>query len=900
MKNNFRIIQKKWQEKWEKSKILEAIPNKNKKFFVNICYPYLNGYGHIGHLFTFLRGDITARFNRMRGYNVLFPQAFHATGQPIVAAAKRVKNKEKKQIRILSDMGFSKKEIEKFSDPIQWITLFSKKWKKDFKDLGFSIDWNRSFITTSLNKPYDTFIKWQFNKLKQKNLIRKGEHPVVYCNKCNFPIGDHDRLEGEGITPEKVILLKFEFMSNKEKIKIPVMTYRPETIYGVTNLWINPINDYIIIEISKKDLKEKWLIEKNMINALKNQGFEIRELNTIKNEDIIGKMAINPVTNTKIIILPADFVDANIGSGIVMSVPAHAPFDYAAIKELRENDNLRKKYNINEKEIDFDFISLIEIDGYNEFPAVEAVEKEKIKLQKEKLEKLTQEIYKKEFHSGIIKIPEFIGKKVYEIKDELIDTFIAKKIGTEYFILQDKVICRCLNIAIVKIVKNQWFLCYNEKEWKIKAHSLVDKMNFYPKTIKNDLHYTIDWLNDWACSRNKRTSIGTTLPFDETQIIESLSDSTIYTAYYTIAKYLQNGEMKSDKIVDENLFEFVFLGKGNSKNVSEKNGIEIKDLENMRNEFLYWYKNGFDIRISGKDLIQNHLTFCIFNHVAIFEKENLPSGMSINGHILLNKEKMGKSKGNVILIKDAIQKYHADVIRFLIAYSGDSGIDDANIEINQSEKIEKKLYSFYELCISKYNTGSSKYRTIDRWFECAINKTLEKVEKNYDEINTKSVIQNGFFELQNHFKWYNNISTGLNKEIFKKFIEIQTKILAPIVPHICEEIWEKIGKTEFISLSEWPKVENNKINKKIIELEEIFKKTISDINYIINVNKGKCLFIYIETNDEFDIFDERIKYIKNMFKFDNVELFKTSDKEKFDPKNKSQKTKYGKPGIYIE
>ena len=869
---DFKKIEDKWKKQWEESKIFEANPLNKKKFFINIAYPYINGYGHLGHMFTFLRGDIIARYKRMHGYNVLFPQGFHATGQPIVAAAKRIKENEKVQMNILKDMGFKDEEIKKFSKIETWVKIFPNAWISDLKNLGFSIDWRRTFITTYLNKPYDCFIRWHFKKLKDIEYIKKDEHPVVYCEKCNFPIGDHDRVEGEGIVPEEVILLKFK-LKNEDTILL-TMTYRPETIYGVTNLWINPNGKYVKIKV-KKNFEEVWIVAKDILENLKNQNFKIEVLGEFDGKNLIKKKVINLVNNKELIILPSEFVNLKIGTGIVMSVPAHAPFDYIAIKELRENKKLIELYKLDEDELNFEFISLIKLLGYGEFPAVELVEKLKIKStkEKEKLEKATEEIYKKEFHSGIIKINPFKGKKVREVKKELIERFIKDGIGIRYYVLPEKVICRCLNDGKIKIVKDQWFLNYNNKNWKEKAHKCIEKMKFYPNTIKDNFHYTIDWLNDWACTRDKKTSLGTSLPFDENQVIESLSDSTIYMSYYTIAHYLQEGKLKSDKILNNNFFDYIFLGIGNKKEIANENRFNIEILEKMREEFLYWYSNGFEIRNSGKDLIQNHLTFCIFNHVAIFPEVNWPSGFSVNGHVLLNGEKMSKSKGNVIFMKDAIKNYSVDVLRFLVAYAGDSGSDDANIELKENYIIEKKLKNFYQFAISNYNKGIDKYRRIDSWFESVLNRTLKEIEDAYENLNTKSVLQIGFFELQNYFKWYKKRAIEFNKKIINKFIEIQLKILAPITPFICEEIWEKIGKKDFIFLSNWPKVEKDKINNKVEKLEKIISNLLKDIEIVIKLSKLEKLErikIILPEKWKYDVFFELERKIRSTRNFSEL------------------------------
>ncbi|RLJ01026.1 MAG: leucine--tRNA ligase [Candidatus Aenigmatarchaeota archaeon] len=864
---DFREIEEKWKKRWEEEKIFESNPDNREKFFVNTAYPYVNGYGHLGHLFTFLRTEILARFKRMQGFNVLFPQGFHATGQPIVAAAKRINEKEEKQTKILRDMGIPEEDLEKFSDINHWIKYFPEKWKENLKDLGFSIDWRRSFITTEINKPYDSFVKWQFLKLKGKNLVNKGNHAVVFCEKCGFPIGDHDRAEGEGVVPEEVILLKFEL----EGFKLPVMTYRPETIYGVTNLWINPEETYVQVEVSG----EKWIISKNMVENLKKQDFEVNEIKEIKGSDFIKKKVLNPVTNKEAITLPASFVDIKIGSGIVMCVPAHAPFDYAGVKELRENKELREKYELTEEDLKFDFISLIKLEEFGEFPAVELVEKMNIKSQKEKdkLEIATKEIYKKEFHSGILKIKGLEGKKVSEVKDELTEKFIRDEIGVKYFILPEKVICRCLNPGTIKIVKDQWFINYSNKDLKKKTHELVDRMRYYPPEIKENFHYTIDWLNDWACTRDKKTSIGTTLPFDETQVIESLSDSTLYMAYYTISNYLQEGKLKNDKVLNEEFFDYIFLGKGEDLNkISEANNIEVKSLKKMKEEFFYWYKNGFQVRNSGKDLIQNHLTFCMFNHTAIFPEENLPTGISVNGHVMLDGEKMSKSKGNVVFMKDAIKDYSIDSLRFIVAYAGTTGMDDVNIELKEIKSIGTKLKRFYEFATSDHETYE-EYKNIDKWFESVINRTMKKVYGNYDNLETKLVLQIGFFELQNHFKWYKRRTTNYNKELLLKFIELQTKILAPITPFLCEEIWEKTGNSKFISLDKLPEVDEEKIDKAAEKNEEIISNLLEDIKTVIGlakVGQPKKIKIVVPEEWKYKLFSELDKKLEETRDFSEL------------------------------
>jgi len=821
-------IEGKWQKNWQDAKIFEAVPDNREKFMVCCPYPYVNGVGHLGHLLTSMRVEAMARFRRMQGYNVLYAQGFHATGQPIVAAAKRVAEGESKQIEILKSMGVT--DIEPFKDPLHWISFFPEVWKNDFEKLGYSIDWRRSFITTRLNKPYDSFVRWQFLKLKEKGLVEKGTHPVIFCSKCGFPIGDHDRADGEGVNPEEVVLLKFDL----DGIKLPAMTYRPETMYGVTNLWLNPNGNYVRAKVGS----EEWIISKEMISPLIDQNFEVSVVKEISGKDLIGRFVSNPVNNTKVIILPADFVDTKIGSGVVMSVPAHAPFDYIAVRDLRQDKKRLEEFAIGEKDVNFQFLSLIKVEGYGEFPAMELVEREKIGSQKEeeKLEKATEEIYKKEFHSGVLKIKGLEGRKVSEVKDDVIDEFVGKEIALRYYIIPQKVVCRCLTTATIKIVRDQWFLKYKDKQWKKLAHECVDQMKAYPEDIRKNFHYTIDWLNDWACTRDKRTSLGTLLPFDETQIIESLSDSTIYMSYYTISHMLQQGTLRGAKSYTESFFDYIFFGKGDKKNIAGENNVEESFLETARREFIYWYKNGFQLRNSGKDLIQNHLTFCIFNHTAVFPKENWPSGISVNGYVMLNGEKMSKSKGNTVYMKDAVRDYPVDVLRFLAAYAGDTGIEDANIELREAKAIESKLLSWHSFATECYGKGINEKRPIDEWFEMMIDKTIEAATRDYENANTKSALQSGFFNLGNIFKWYRKRAVDFNKETLKRYIEVQTKLLAPITPHLCEEIWSTIGNGGFISQAKWP-VAEKAYNQELDIGERIIENLYADMKAVVELSK---------------------------------------------------------------
>jgi leucyl-tRNA synthetase len=190
------------------------------------------------------------------------------------------------------------------------------------------------------------------------------------------------------------------------------------------------------------------------------------------------------------------------------------------------------------------------------------------------------------------------------------------------------------------------------------------------------------------------------MPWDESWLIEGLSDSTIYMCYYTVAHLLQGNTYDSSRpnllnIAPEQMthevWDHVFL------NAPRPAATTIPDsaLARMRREFEYWYP--CDLRVSGKDLVPNHLTYAIFNHVAMWpgQPDKWIQGIRANGHLLLNSEKMSKSTGNFLTLTEAVGQFSADGMRLALADAGDS-IEDANFVTSSADAGILRLYTFIE------------------------------------------------------------------------------------------------------------------------------------------------------------------------------------------------------------
>jgi len=876
---DFKKIEKKWQREWEKAGIFEAKEKKGKKFFINFPYPYTNAYLHLGHGFSATRVDVMARFKRMQGYNTLFPQAWHCTGTPITAAAQRVEENEPKQIAMLKDMGFPPKEIKKFADPIHWTKVFPKAAEEDFKKLGVSVDWRRSFTTTYLNSHYDRFITWQFNTLRKKGRVAKGKHPVVWCPKDNMAVGDHDRVEGEGEIPQGFTLLKFKL--NKEWLV--AATLRPETVFGETNFWANPSVHYVKAKVDN----EVWVISKEAAEKLKNQDKKVEIIGKIKGKDLIGEYCIAPMINKKLIILPAKFVDPKVGTGLVTSVPSDAPYDLIALKDLQENDEEIKKYGLDTEEIKaIKPIPIIENKEWGDLPAVKIVEQWKIKNQEDKrLEEATQIIYKAGFYSGKMNnnCGNYAGVSVEKAKEGVKKELIKKGLADVFYELTGKVVCRCLTPSVVKIVSDQWFLKYGDKKWKNLTRKVLSKMELYPETLRQQFEYVIGWLNDWACTHHR--GLGSFLPWDKRWVIESLSDSTIYMAYYTFAHLIKKVPVEK---LNDRFFDYLLLGKGKKPNV--------KEIDEMKKEFEYWYP--FDMRSSGKDLVQNHLSFCLFNHAAIFPEKYWPKSFAVNGWLLVNGEKMSKSKGNFFTIRQILEEYPADVIRAALMMGGE-GLEDPNFDTNNAKSLIGKLRSVYNFVTKYYKKGQNKRTSADAWFESVLNKTIKEVDNAMEKTLFRTAFEKAFFAIGNSLRWYAK-RTKPNKAIMDDAIETWIKLITPFVPHLSEELWHKLGKKTFVSVESWPKADEKKIDAKAEKTEKAIERVLEDVKHIIKLIKKKPRKIYLYSiPKETKTYRDAEGFFSREFNA-KVKVFANKDAKRYDPQNKANKAKQGKPAIYIE
>lgn len=840
-----------WQAAWDKAHAYVARADPARpKWYTTVPYPYMNGYQHMGFGTSFLRAEFQSRYRRMLGYNVLHPQGFHCTGLPILGAAKRVAEKEPKQWDILRKMGIPDREIPKFADPMHWIEVFPAATIEDLKGLGAAVDWTRSFITTPLNPPYDAFVRWQFHHLKDGGYVKIDKHPVIWCPKDQAPIGDHDRIEGEGETPTEYTLLKFPLADGRFLV---AATIRPETVYGQTNLWVDPEATYVVAKVGD----ERWILNELAAKKLAEQGRTVSIDSRIPGAELIGKEAVAPAINRAIPILPGTFIDQGRGTGIVTSVPSDAPDDFVALRDLQRDDALLAKFQLDPERIRaIKPVSIIRTPGSGPLPGVEIVERLGIRDQwdREKLEQAKAEVYKAGFYRGVLNenCGPYAGMRVEVAKEEIRKELTSKGQADLMYEPSGEVICRCTTRAIVKVVADQWFLAYGDPAWKALAHGAIASMELHPEALRKWLDYVVDWLRDWPCTHHR--GLGTILPWDSDWVIESLSDSTIYMAYYTLAHVLQGGALRSAvpwaSRLDDAFFDYVFFGKGEARTLAGRLGVDATTIEDLRREFLYWYP--LDLRNTGKDLVQNHMAFCLFNHTAIFSKEHWPRGYAVNGWVRLADRKMSKSRGNTWYIREALRAFPADVLRLTVANAGD-GLDDPNLDMDFAETAQVRLKDWLRFSTAKRSTRRNRLG-IDAWFLSILNRAIEKAREGMAEMNYKAVLRHGYFDLQSAWSWYLRRSEGRpHAEALRRFIEIQTKVLAPFTPHVAEDIWHRIGGAGFVIDAPYPEAKANEIDPQAEAAETLLQSTLADIREILKVTRITPKRIALYTSPEWKV-----------------------------------------------
>ena len=351
---DFKKIEKRWQDKWDKDKTFKTGEDKSKKKFYGLVeFPYPSGAGmHIGHIKAYAGLEVISRKRRMEGYNVLFPIGFDAFGLPTENYAIKTKTHP----RIVTD-----NNIKTFTNQL--------------KQVGFSFDYDRCVDTT--DEKYYKWTQWIFLKMFEHGLVFRDKTLVNFCPSCRVVLSNEDSQGGkcdichnEVVQREKDVwylritdyadklleglkdvdylpniklqqenwigkstgaFVTFKIKGSRESLK--VYTTRPDTLFGATFMVIAP--EHPLVDKFAKKITNMDEILAYREEAKKKTEFERVELQKDKTGvEIKGIKAIDPVNNMEIPIFVADYVMMGYGTGAIMAVPAHDQRDYDFAKKF--------------------------------------------------------------------------------------------------------------------------------------------------------------------------------------------------------------------------------------------------------------------------------------------------------------------------------------------------------------------------------------------------------------------------------------------------------------------------------------------------------------------------------------------------------------------------------------
>ena len=292
----------------------------------------------------------------------------------------------------------------------------------------------------------------------------------------------------------------------------------------------------------------------------------------------------------------------------------------------------------------------------------------------------------------------------------------------------------------------------------------------------------------------------------------------------------------------------------------------------------YWMP--VDQYVGGAEHAVMHLIYARFFVKALkdlgFVKFDEPFMKLFNqGIVYKDGAKMSKSKGNVVFQTQISEKYGIDTARLFLMFVSspdkqmewdDKGVEGSFRIVNKLIRLENKI-------------GKEK---IDKKTESKMNLMVKKATENIESFNYPPAIISCI-----EFLDYLASLKQVPKEAFENLL----KVMSPFCPHVCEELWEKSGHRDFISLAKWPKIEERKIDKKFEKEDEAIEKLRADIGHIKKIiGKEDCkVYVYVLPRE--------LELYKKM---EGIQVFSVADKGKYDPEGKSKKAKPGKPAIYLE
>ena len=802
MAYNHKEIEKKWQNYWDENEIFKTDDFVEKpKYYILDMYPYPSGSGlHVGHPLGYIATDILARYKRHQGYNVLHPMGWDAFGLPA----------EQYAIKTGTHPSITTKEnIDNF--------------KRQIKMLGFSYDWKREINTT--DPGYVKWTQWIFIQLFNKGLAYEAEVPVNWCPELKAVLANEEVVDGKSdigghpvlrvpmrqwmlrITkyaesllsglddvdwPHSIKELQRNWIGRSEGAnvlfelpsigkKLEVFTTRHDTLFGATYIVIAPEHPLVkeLVTEEQKNLVTNY-IEKTSTKS----DLDRTELNKDKSGVFLGCYAINPVNSKQIPIWISDYVIMGYGTGAIMAVPGEdeRDWDFATKYELPIVRTVEPSkefsggaFTGDGPAINSEFLNGLFID--------EAKEKMALWLENNKKGERTVQ-YK--LRDWLFSRQRYWGEPIPVIhKNDKVEALNESDLPLELPDVEKYEPSGTGESPLATI--KSWV------EVKDKNDNLIGlrETNTMPQWAGSCWYYLryLDPNNEEVFAETKKIKYW--MPVDlyiggaEHAVLHLLYSRFWHKVLYDL-NYLNTKE-PFKKLVNQGMIlgrsSFVYRIKGSNKYVSynlrkrydyTRLHVDVSFVENDQLN-INKFKN------SSKELKDSEF---------ILEKDKYICGSEI--------EKMSKSKSNVVNPDKIIKKYGADTLRMYEMFLGP--IEQSKPwNTNGIEGVFKFLNKFWNLFHIKNKFEVSEEKANSKELKI-LHNTIKKIEEDIERLSINTCISQLMITINELIKLKCN-----KKEILKPMIIV----CSPFAPHICEELWEKIGNKKSVTKEIYPEYNSN-------------------------------------------------------------------------------------------
>ncbi len=738
-------IEARWQARWAADGLYHAdVDPARPKHYALAMLPYPSGDLHIGHWYSYVPPDARARYQRMRGANVMFPVGFDAFGLPAENAA-----------------------IKNNIHPKEWTYANMERMRGQLRRMGAMFDWRREMV--SCDPEYYRWTQWFFLRLYQGGLAYRKAAAVDWCPSCNTTlareqvVGDDRRCErcGTPVTrrnleqwffritryadelldysgidwPERVKLLQQRWIGRSEGAQvvfraetgdpIEVFTTRPDTLWGATFMVLAP--EHPLVDKVTTD-EQRAEVEAYVAQARRQSDVQREAADREKTGVATGAFAVNPVNGERVPIWIADYVLPTYGSGAIMAVPAHdqRDFEFArrfglAVKPVIAPEGEEAPDPASMTEPLLHVGRMVDSGELTGTPAEEAVEKAIAYLESR----------------GVGR-----GAVSYRLRDWLISR--QRYWGAPIPMLY------CAACGVVPVP---------EAELPVRLPDDVDWRPTGESPLK--LHPT------WRKATCPRCSGETER---ETDTMDTFMCSSWYHLRYTSPGY------------DEGPFD--------------------------PREHEYWMP--IDTYTGGIEHATMHLIYTRFFHKACRDLGITtgpePMLQLRNQGIILGEdsEKMSKSRGNVVAPDTLLDSYGADTVRaYLLFFArweqggpwSPSGI----------EGTARWLRRVWALVAAPQQSESEPDAAVLRALRRKLHQTIAQVSRDFESFGFNTVVSS-LMELANEMGRAAQAGAGGTPE-WGEAVDVYLRLLAPVAPHLAEELWARLGKPYSVHLQAWPQAD---------------------------------------------------------------------------------------------